>query len=179
MLRRVPTAAAWLLIAAVCSVPRIDAAGADPCDGFSWNVKRERALFAGTAQKLQSGRDVASAPSVVPDRFYEIALYPQPSVHFRLPPGKEARSGEAFGGVLRLRVTVAGLYRVSADEPFWIDVVAGDQTLSAVSHQGSPGCHRPHKIVQFNLDPGQDLIVQLSGASQATGLLTITPAPHP
>ncbi len=174
---RAPKFAAWLLLAAAFSVPRIHAAGADPCDGFSWKVKHERALFAGTAQKLQSGRDVASAPAVVPDRFYEIALHSQPSVHFRMPPGKEARSGEVFGGVLRLRVPAAGLYRLSADEPFWIDVVAGDQTLPAVSHQGSPGCHRPHKIVQFNLDPAQDLLVQLSGSSQATGLITITRAP--
>lgn len=36
----------------------------DPCNGFSWNVKSERALFATPGQMVSAGKDVATAPDI-------------------------------------------------------------------------------------------------------------------
>ena len=169
---------AVLLRAATGNAASETLTGADPCAGFSWNVTHERSLFAGHARRLRAGTDLSSAPRITTDRLYEATLQPQGAVRFPAPPGKQPREGDVFAGLLRLRVPEARLYRISADEPFWIDVIVGSQPLSAVSYQGRPGCHAPHKIVQFMLTPSQQLVVQLSGAGSSRARLTITRAPR-
>jgi hypothetical protein len=151
----------------------------DPCAGFKWSVTQERALFAGKPESAVAGRDATSAPAMAAQRLYEVALTPQDGVKFVLPPGKKALTDGAFAGLVHLRVPAAGLYRVSLDQAFWIDVVSGQQLVASTDFTGASGCNAPHKIVQFNLPAGKDLVLQLSGSMKDRVRVTLTPAPAP
>ena len=80
----------------------------------------------------------------------------------------------AQAGIVRLAITHAGRYRISLDEPFWVDVVTGSQMLNSQDFQGVPGCNAPHKIVEFDLPAGNELWLQISGAISATLRLSVT-----
>jgi hypothetical protein len=146
----------------------------DPCAGFTGNVMAERALFAGAAQPASAARDVASAPLLVPGRLYQLQLAPQGQVSMRLAPGKKTPVEGAYAGLARLQLQQAGSYRVSMDQGAWIDVVADSQMISSSNFQGRPGCTAPHKIVQFLLPAGHELLLQFSAATAPVLRVAIT-----
>jgi hypothetical protein len=166
----------WLIPFVFGSLARAGLA-ADACAEFRWDVSRERALFATMAEAVTTGKDVVSAPWVVPDRLYELAVAPQDQVTFEASPGKKGRVEGASAGLLRLHLSTAGEYRISIDQGFWIDVVAEQHIVAAEDFQGRPGCRAPHKIVLYSLPGGKDLTLQLSGAVGSQLRLTITPLP--
>jgi hypothetical protein len=137
----------------------------DPCAAFTWNVAHERALFAGTPEAIVAGRDAASVPLLSSERLYQVQLAPQSQVAFVLPPGKTSSSPDgAYAGMGHFRLTQAGTYRVSADQPVWIDIVADGKMIDSADFQGRKGCMTPHKIIQYALPAGRDLVLQLSAA---------------
>lgn len=150
---------------------------AEPCDGFTWNVARERSLFAGSPQQLAAGKDSVSAPQISLGRLYQIALAPESDVHVATTPGHKPRGEGALAGVARLRISQAGVYRVSLSEGAWIDLVHEGTVIASEDHQGRAGCSAPHKVVQFRL-PAGEVLVQLSGATVPSVQMTVTPAPQ-
>jgi hypothetical protein len=165
------------LAALVMTTAATHALAADPCAGFQWNVIRERALFAMKAEPLSAGRDTASARRMQVDRLYDWSLVPQEEVRFAAAPGKKVPSDAARGGLVRLQVVTAGTYRISVDQPLWVDVVAGGKLLPAKDFQGASGCQAPRKIVEFVLPAHQDLLIQLSDAANPRARLTVTAVP--
>ena len=149
---------------------------ADPCAGFTWDVAREQALFAGKAHKAVAGATGDAAPLLETGQLYELTLTPQEQVHFAVTPAKKALSDGANGGLIRFRVASPGPYRFSLDLPFWIDVVADGQLVPSKDFQGRPGCSAPHKIVEFVLPSGKDLFLQFSNGVNRTVRVTITPS---
>lgn len=168
---------ASVLAAAVLLSGAAAAFGAtNPCTGFRWNLAHESALFATRGTSAAAGRDSATAPVVRPDRLYDLSLSPQQDVHFVLRPEKRALTDGAYAGLARLRVATAGLYRISIDRPFWVDVVAGGQIVESQDFAGRPGCSAPHKIVVYAL-PAGNLVLQLSGAISPRVRVTLTRVP--
>jgi hypothetical protein len=149
----------------------------DTCRDFKWDVSAERALFAGTATPLASGTDLKSAPTVVPNHFYQLRLKPQDTVTFAAAPGKKASPTGAYAGLANVKISQPGSYRFALDSPFWIDVVSNGTLLAAQDFQGQHDCAAPHKIVEFDLVGSQSLVLQLSGAVSDSVRLTITPTP--
>jgi hypothetical protein len=147
----------------------------DPCAGFSWNVAHERALFATAPESLTAGRDATSTPVLMPDRLYELRLGSQSQVALLVPPGKKVIPEGSFAGMARLRLQ-AETYRVSVDQSLWIDVVADGRMIESADFQGRAGCLAPHKIVQYSLPAGQELLLQLSAGVGPRARLTITRA---
>src|SRR5271154_5093818 len=76
----------------------------DPCTGFKWNVRHERALFAGQAQALAAAQEARSAPEVAAERLYDISLLPQTTLALRAPAGAKSRFEGAFAGFVRLNI---------------------------------------------------------------------------
>jgi hypothetical protein len=148
----------------------------EACTDFKWDVTAERALFAGTATPLVSGAELKSAPLVLPNHLYQLQLMPQDQVSFVSAPGRATQAGGSFAGILRLKVSEPGSYRVSIDTPFWIDVVSNGALLPAKDFQGQHGCSAPHKIVEFDLRGSQSFVLQMSAANASSILLTITRA---
>jgi hypothetical protein len=146
----------------------------DPCAAFSWNVAHERELFAAHAAAGSSGANRAAAPLLDADRLYELQLNPLAQVQFVVPPAKSKGGNGPYAGLARIRVTKAGLWRIALDQPAWIDVIADGQSIISSDYQGRPGCHAPHKIVQFQLPANQELLIQLSGTPETQVRLAIT-----
>jgi hypothetical protein len=164
----------WALLA--CSGTPQSALAADPCDGFSWDVHQERAVFASTAQTLPAGRALAAAPELVPNHLYLLALSPQDQVTFPVTPGKRALADGAYAGVAHVHIAQPGSYRVALNGGFWIDLVSGGTPITSSDFTGQPHCDAPRKIVQFSL-PAGDLVLQLSGAASTPVRVAIVPAP--
>jgi hypothetical protein len=166
-----------LLGAGLCSGAGMAPAADDPCAGFSWNVTHERTLFATQAQSAKAGTDPASAPLIAVGRLYELTLAPQEQIHFPVAPGRKARTDRASAGLVSFHIEAAGLYRVSADQPLWIDVASGAEVIHSVDSQGAHGCNAPHKVVQFMLPARGKLILQLSSADGSHVRVAVTAAP--
>jgi hypothetical protein len=150
------------------------AADQDPCTAFSWNVSHERELFAASARTGTTGANQALAPLLDPEHLYELRLNPLEQVQFVAPPGKSKGGNGPYAGLARFQVAQTGLWRIALDQPAWIDVIAGGQAIASSDYQGRPGCHAPHKIVQFQLPANQELLIQLSGTPEKQVRLTIT-----
>jgi hypothetical protein len=148
----------------------------DPCAAFKWDVRHERTLFGQQPHPLGAGQKVAAAPTVVIDQLYELKLPLQAGVTF-LTPGKKPKSDDGYAGLARLTVKSPGVYRISLDQPLWVDVVVNGTVVPARDHQGSRGCNAPHKIVEFPLPAGSPITLQFSAASVATARLAITRSP--
>lgn len=163
-----------LLALAFTAVARAD----DPCDGFAWDVRVERALFARDAQPVTAAAAIAQAPELAVATPYALLLAPQEQVQFAVPPGKKVVPAGAHGGLVTTRVARAGRFRISLDAPAWVDVVVGGQALPSQAFQGRAGCSAPHKVVEFELPAGQ-LLIQVSAAQPDRVRLTVTEAPAP
>jgi hypothetical protein len=153
---------------------------ADPCAAFSWDVRRERALFGEVPQKLAAGASAADAPAISLDRLYELALPPHSKVRFAVTPGKsKSGSTEGHAGLATLSLPSAGLYRIALDQPFWVDVIAGGTAIPSRDFQGRRGCSAPHKVVEFELPAGTPLTLQFSSGDAATIRVAVLRAPPP
>ncbi|HMK84992.1 MAG TPA: hypothetical protein VK437_03450, partial [Steroidobacteraceae bacterium] len=148
----------------------------DPCAGFKWDVSKERRLFESAPLPLAATGTVDSAPEVTSNRFYEIKLLPASQVSFAALPGKKPAEN-SYAGMARLTIPASGRYRIAIDGPYWIDVVVDGKLVVPTDYEGLHGCTTPRKIVEFELDRAQRLVVQLSGATFALIRMTIVPVP--
>ena len=111
----------------------------DACSTFKWDVAQERTLFGGTSQPLLAARDTNSAALLLPARLYALSLAPQTQVQLAVPLGRKADVQGAFAGLAHLKVSVAGLYRISLDQSGWIDVVGEHGVIAASDFSVIPG----------------------------------------
>jgi len=154
---------ALLLAIGLGAAAAMPSRAADPCSQFSWDVARERALFAGTATAVLAGTDAASAPRLLAEHLYELQLRPLDQVRFVATPGRQSSGQSAYAGLATLRITAPGRYRIAVDAPFWIDVVADGGLMSVAGFQGAPDCNAPHKILEFEFAVVRELTLQFSG----------------
>ena len=162
-----------------CALALLWAAGAwaeDPCDGFRWDVKHERALFAMQPHTLPAGHAVKSAPRLRAAELYELKLTPDSQVSFVVQPGRKTSKPDSRAGLVRFEIRAAGLYRVSVDQPAWVDAVVDGKSINSKDFQGQRGCSTPHKVVEFELPASANLVLQISNASDAARV-TLTRAP--
>jgi hypothetical protein len=166
-----------VMAAAVATVmASVPARAADPCDGFTWNVTHERALFATVAAPVTAATAAGPAPTLALDKLYDITLTPQDKVSFVLAPAKKALADGAFAGMVTLHIPRAGKYRVAMSEGFWIDVIADGKFAPTDDFTGGHECRAPRKIVQYPL-PAGDLTLQFSNTNSANVRVTVTAAP--
>jgi hypothetical protein len=166
-----------MLLLTFSLVAAVAARGQDACMDFNWDVSKERALFAGPPTMMRAGTDTKSAPIVLPNHLYQLALAAQNSVKFSVHEGKKADEN-ANAGLVILRISTAGSYRVSVDLPVWIDVVTQDSVLQPTDYQGQHDCAAPRKVVAFDLQGTKPFLLQFSGAAIGQLLVTVTPVPQ-
>jgi hypothetical protein len=149
---------------------------ADGCSHFSWDVTHEVNLMKQTGVAVTAAMAPgAQAPLVKIDQLYDVKLSPQSKITYGAKPGKTSTNDSAQGGLVRFHVSKAGLYRVSLTSGHWIDVVDGTELVKSKDFSGSHDCARPHKIVEFELPAGKDLILQFSGSADTSVTMAITP----
>lgn len=151
----------------------------DPCAGFAWDVHHERTLFGAKPLSLAAGKDAVSSPALTTDRLYELKMSALPQVAFAVAPGRRSASAAAYGGLATLTVAQPGVYRISINRPFWVDVLADGAAIRARDFQGRPGCNAPHKIVEFVLPAATRLTLQFSGDAASTIRVAVSRPPQP
>lgn len=155
---------------------------ADEVDGchFVWDVSHELAVMKQTPQTVTAAvKPGSDAPLLKVDKLYDVKLAGQNGVTYAVKPAKPTLNDSVQGGIARFRLDKAGAYRISITSGHWIDVVEGSQVIKSRDFTGARGCARPRKIVEYDLPAGKDLTLQLSGSSDASVLLAITPVPGP
>ena len=152
-------------------------AAEDPCAAFSWDVHHERELFREQPVDVASGRALADAPVVTPDRLYELELRAQPEVSFTAPPSRTWPKEATYAGLARLTVDTAGIYRFALDQPAWVDVVAGGAELPSRDAQGRVGCSAPYKIVEFALPAAKPLVIEFSASVTPSIRISVSRSP--
>jgi hypothetical protein len=168
-----------VLIAAALTAFLLGASAAkadDGCLDFKWDVSKERQVFSTEAAVLKSGTDAASAPSMEPNRLYRIAMVPAASVKFAVPPGRTSNA-DSYAGLVKLKITQGGVYRVSLELPIWVDVVSGNELANPFDYQGQRSCAAPHKIVIFDLTGPKTYVLQLVGTNAESVRISVTTAP--
>lgn len=174
---RTPTLSHWIGATALSALLAASARADDPCAGFTWNVAHERTLFASAAQELNAGRDPATAPAIETDRLYDLALAPNQQVQLPAPNKRAHGASTGSAGLVRLQITKPGSYRISVGSQMWVDLASGSMLIGSSDFSGQHGCDAPHKIVQYDLQPGT-FVLQLSGASGDHVRLAVTRAPR-
>jgi len=166
----------FLLCAAFAAsvLPVCSHAGAVGCADFAWNVTLERTLFQQKPSELSLASSIGQAPRLQLDRLYRLDLIPQAQVRFAHTPGKTMLAGGDYAGVAWFTVPASGIYRVSIDQPFWIDVVQDGKLAKTIDFTGDRHCAGPRKIVKFRLVAGAHLYLQLSGSPVQSMRLTLT-----
>ncbi len=142
------------------------------CEQFEWAIGREQALFGAAGRTpIPSGSKLETIGSGV-----ALELQPNASVAFVLPPERQPKQPDSFGGVVFFAsIPKAGLYQVTLSGEAWLDVIQDGKALASAAHSGKRGCEDVRKSVRFELKPGA-LTVQLSGAAAKTIKLAVLPA---
>lgn len=157
-------------------VSTVSHAAQDGCTAFKWDVAAEVTLFrtAATVGAI-AGQSATNAPTVEVGRLYAVTLVPEESVKFDAPASKRMLKDGASGGLLRLRASVAGRYRISVDSGVWLDVARDGKALDSVDFNGRTECNGgPTKIVVYDLPAGTDLLIQIGAAESARTRLAVT-----
>ena len=166
----VVASALWLLGGQAASAQEVDG-----CK-FAWDVAHELTVLKEAPQAVTAGaRPGADSPVLKLDKPYQLKLVAQNSVTYAVKPAKPTLNDSVQGGLVRFKVDKAGLYRVSITSGHWIDVVDGTDVVKSKDFTGSRSCDRVHKIVEFDLPAGHELVLQFSGSTDAQVLMAITP----
>jgi molybdate transport system substrate-binding protein len=135
------------------------------CSGFAFDVSREMELLGRKPAAVAAGTSSAKAAALEVNRGYRLALAEQSKVSFAVAPQKQPSQARPRAGILRLQPAAGrATLRVSLDQPAWIDLVSGGKVLESTRHTGSRDCAQLHKSVEFTVEPGVPLILQLSNS---------------
>jgi molybdate transport system substrate-binding protein len=144
------------------------------CSGFAFDLSHELKLLSGTPTKIAAGKSADGAATLESGKAYRVALSDQASVHFAATPAKFTKAEGAHAGLLRLSPPTTGTVRVTLDQPAWVDVVSGTRVLDASRHTGSHDCQWIRKSVEFQVDRGEPLALQLSGSAAKAITVAVT-----
>lgn len=178
LLRRGFGLAGLLLVASASTLAAEESTATSQCTGFRFNLDSELKLFAGTPREINAA-STATAPTAIDGAtLYRVALVDQSAARFAIPPGKPTVADGSYAGLLRITPTGSSTLRVNLGEAAWIDVVAGGRELESARHTGSHDCKLLRKSVEFSVQPGTELLIQISGSTVQEMLLAVTYSAH-
>jgi len=159
----------------LCWLAATPAAALPPgCDTFTWNVSRELAALQTPPTPIDAGTGPDTITRIEPNTRYNARLHPQASVTLAAHPGKPMLDDDARAGMLTFQVPHDGHYRASITSGHWIDMVDNGQIVRSLDFQGRQTCPLVHKIVEYDLRAGRDLVLQFAGGNAAEVGVVIT-----
>ncbi len=119
--------------------------------------------------KIAAATDAAGlAAAIVPvEKAVDVELKPAATVTFEPRPATPGGS-VSRGGLFRLTIPHAGVWRVAIGMRGWIEVVVDGKPAASVGHGGGPACSGIGKIVDYDLPAGSHVLM-LSASDAATG----------
>lgn len=147
------------------------------CSAFAWNMAHEFEIWGRPGASITASASPASAPVVAVGAKLELLLAPHASVSFAAAPETDRGGPDKYSGVVKFTVPVDGVYRISASNGLWIDVVADGKPIPKVAFEMQTRCETIFKSVAYPLKAGSPLILQMNGSKSPTLGLSITPWP--
>jgi hypothetical protein len=126
------------------------------------NLPGDLAAWADTAQPLAAAATPGAAPALSPGVHTALTLHPKASLTFAQTPAQERKPENAHGGLVRVKLTDAGVWRLSASKPVWVDMLSGPTAMETSAFGALAPCTPIHKVLEFPLQPGSYLL-QFSG----------------
>lgn len=144
------------------------------CSNFAWDLTEEFRLWDQAAVSLPM-QDAGSGPGLESGRRFELALVPQPEVAFTVPPEQDRGGPDKFAGIIRLTLPTPGLYRISASNPAWIDLVRDGTIVPSAAFEMQTECRTIFKTVAYRVETAGEFLLQINGSpSPMIGLLITT-----
>ena len=132
----------WLLWVGLLIAANSQAVAADgSCDSYTWNVSKERALFAAPPTVVVASTEMNGAPRVRTGQLYELHLSLAPQIGEL--PGEAPRPAK-YVGLVSVQIATSGRYRIALDNNAWVGMVSGISRRSP----GLPGGSRMHRAAQ-------------------------------
>lgn len=152
------------------------ALASDPCERAEAGLMKPGLQGAERARAASNATTLESVPQLGLGKAYELGLSPQSTVDYAVKPGRDRTPAKASGGIARLHIATAGRYSVLLSSSHWVDLAQDGALVGSVSHEGHLGCEGLHKIVHYELAPG-DYLLQLSGGEgDAVRVAILAPA---
>ena len=149
------------------------------CRADGWDMSSEIAAFKSTAENLPAAVGQFNLPPLELGVLYVLKLSLQTQVQYPQPATKKSLVHNPLGGLATLTVPVDGTYRITVDSPLWIDVVGPDGTITPSTYTGWHECRLFRKSVEYKLQGGKPLIVQISEATPELIRIVIEAVSHP
>jgi hypothetical protein len=149
------------------------------CGDYTANLHSEMKLMSERLTNVMAGSTAASAARIRSRVAYSVRLLSQQQVHFSVPPGQNRSGTGRSAGVLALGALPAGKWRISTDNPVWLDLVASGQIVESSAFEMKMGCTTILKTVVWAVRGKTPLLIQVSGATQPSVRLLVTPAAAP
>lgn len=148
------------------------------CANYRTDLSREFGLWqrdAATIRAISAGQNPSGVVS--PDQRTTIELLPSPQVRFDVKPGEDRGKPDNFSGSVTVAALPSGLWRVSASNGVWIDLVGGGALLASPTFEMQSKCATIFKTVTFAVPGGAALTLQLSGSPRPAADVMITRVP--
>lgn len=126
-----------------------------------------------TPAEVNAATNAANAPFLETGKAYKATLITTPQVTFAAAPAK-AQSTDSFAGLLLVHITDSGTYGVAVSSGVWLDIVKDQAALTSVGLGIGPACSGIHKIVRFDLQPG-DYVLQIASSKLSDVTVQIQP----
>lgn len=144
----------------------------ESCDSYDMDVTQDLHLLGLTATPVSMASDAeGELPTITLDEPYEITLHPQSEVAFSVEPSRVMLAEGSYAGFMDISVPTSGRYRFSFSGESWVDMVADGRTLDTTLFAGRHGCNPLRKLVDYDLEAGQNYMLMLSGRSRSSMLM--------
>jgi len=149
------------------------------CGDYTADLHSEMKLMSAQLTSVTAGSGAADAPEIKPGVAYSVRLLPQQQVHFALPPGQNRGGAGRSAGVLSLSDLPAGSWRISTDNPVWLDLVPSGQIVDSSAFEMKMACTTILKTVLYTVRGKGPVLIQVNGATQRTVRLLVTAVAAP
>lgn len=148
------------------------------CKNFSIPMQAEFSAWKQDAHTMPSGKTITdNLPKLALNTKTSVLLNPQSTVQFIATPQKSfSATSNPFAGIIAFNVPTNGIYRISAGDRIWFDVVDAQskQIVATDKFEMQTHCDKIFKVVVFDLKADTNYILQISSSakSQTNFLLT-------
>lgn len=148
------------------------------CQSAGWDMTPELKAYAGDSSRVAAGGATWNTPVLWADTLYAVALRPQSDVHFVQESPNAPRAAASMAGLARFTVLTGGRYRVTVDTALWIDAVDATGIVAPSGYITWHECPLFRKSVDYQLQAGQTVVLQFSGATASLAKVTVELVPR-
>ena len=141
------------------------------CKNFALNLGKELTSWANDPQELKGVSNLSSdTPMLLPmNKRVNIALAKESEVQWMQKPKKTfKKSGARYGGMVPFLTAKKGVYRLSAGDKVWIDVIdfQTKKVVRSTRFEMQTQCDQIFKVVEYEFAANSKYVLQVSSSDK-------------